>query len=44
MLSKYFYAKTRTKKFDDDLLWSMGEIRDKRVIIYGSSFFNRMEF
>ena len=36
MLSKYFYEKTKSKKFDDDLLWSMGEIKDKKVIIYGA--------
>ncbi len=36
MLSKYFYAKTKSKKFDDDLLWSMGEIKGKRVLIYGA--------
>ena len=36
MLSKYFIAKTNTKKFDDDMKWSMGEIYGKRVIIYGA--------
>lgn len=36
MLSKYFQIKTNTKKFDDDLLWSMGEIRNRRVILYGA--------
>lgn len=36
MLSKYFIAKTGTKKFDDDMKWSMGEIYGKRVIIYGA--------
>lgn len=36
MLSKYFEIKTKTKKFDDDLLWSMGEIKYKRVILYGA--------
>lgn len=36
MLSKYFQRKTKTKKFDDDLLWSMGEIKNKRVILYGA--------
>lgn len=36
MLSKYFYAKTKTRKFDDDLLWSMGEIKDKKVLLYGA--------
>ena len=36
MLSYYFRKKTKTKKFDDDLLWSMGEIKGKRVILYGA--------
>ena len=36
MLSKYFQLKTKTKKFDDDLLWSMGEIKGKRVILLGA--------
>lgn len=36
MLSKYFERKTKTKKFDDDLLWSMGEIKDKKVLLYGA--------
>ena len=36
MLSKYFQIKTKSKKFDDDLLWSMGEIKGKRVILYGA--------
>lgn len=36
MLSNYFIQKTKTKKFDDDLLWSMGEIKGKRVILYGA--------
>ena len=36
MLSKYFQLKTKTKKFDDDLLWSMGEIKGKKVILYGA--------
>ena len=36
MLSKYFYVKTKSKKFDDDLLWSMGEIKGKRVLLYGA--------
>lgn len=36
MLSYYFNLKTKTKKFDDDLLWSMGEIKGKRVILYGA--------
>ena len=36
MLSKYFQIKTKTKKFDDDLLWSMGEIKNRRVILYGA--------
>lgn len=36
MLSNYFKRKTKTKKFDDDLLWSMGEIKGKRVILYGA--------
>ncbi len=36
MLSKYFEMKTKTKKFDDDLLWSMGEIKDKKVLLYGA--------
>lgn len=36
MLSKYFEVKTRTKKFDDDLLWSMGEIKGKKVLLYGA--------
>ncbi|MGN1124646.1 MAG: hypothetical protein ACI4SM_00530 [Candidatus Gastranaerophilaceae bacterium] len=36
MLSKYFKIKTRSKKFDDDLLWSMGEIRGKKVLFYGA--------
>lgn len=36
MLSKYFIAKTNTKKFDDDMRWSMGEIYGKRVIIFGA--------
>ena len=35
MLSKYFQLKTKTKKFDDDLLWSMGEIKGKKFILYG---------
>ncbi|MBQ3312050.1 hypothetical protein IJG72_08235 [bacterium] len=36
MLSKYFYAKTQTEKFNNDLLWSMGEIKGRRVLIYGA--------
>ncbi|MBR2525331.1 hypothetical protein IKE67_02585 [bacterium] len=28
--------KTKTKKFDDDLLWSLGEIKGKKVILYGA--------
>ena len=36
MLSKYFEVKTKTKKFDDDLLWSMGEIRGKKVLLLGA--------
>ena len=36
MLSKYFQVKTKTKKFDDDLMWSMGEIKNRRVILYGA--------
>lgn len=36
MLSYYFKEKTKTKKFDDDLLWSMGEIKGKRTILYGA--------
>lgn len=36
MLSKYFQLKTKTKKFDDDLLWSMGEIKGKKVLLYGA--------
>ncbi|MBR1942657.1 hypothetical protein IJ843_02855 [bacterium] len=36
MLSKYFKIKTKTRKFDDDLLWSMGEIKDKKVLLYGA--------
>lgn len=36
MLSNYFKQKTKTKKFDDDLLWSMGEIKGRRVILYGA--------
>ena len=36
MLSKYFEKKTQTKKFDDDLLWSMGEIKNKKVLLYGA--------
>ena len=36
MLSYYFKLKTKTKKFDDDLLWSMGEIKGKRIILLGA--------
>lgn len=36
MLSYYFKRKTKTKKFDDDLLWSMGEIKGKKVLLYGA--------
>ncbi len=36
MLSKYFEIKTKSKKFDDDLLWSMGEIKGKKVLLYGA--------
>lgn len=36
MLSKYFEIKTKSKKFDDDLLWSMGEIKSKKVLLYGA--------
>ncbi len=36
MLSKYFQLKTKTKKFDDDLLWSMGEIKGRKVLLYGA--------
>lgn len=36
MLSKYFEIKTNSKKFEDDLLWSMGEIKGKKVILYGA--------
>lgn len=36
MLSKYFKSKIKTQKFDDDLLWSMGEIKDKKVLIFGA--------
>lgn len=37
MLSRYFKEKIKTRKFDDDLLWSMGEIKGKRVILYGAN-------
>ena len=36
MLSKYFEIKTNTEKFENDLRWSMGEIKDKKVLIYGA--------
>lgn len=36
MLSRYFKEKIKTRKFDDDLLWSMGEIKGKRVILLGA--------
>lgn len=36
MLSKYFQLKTQTQKFKDDLNWSLGEIKDKKVLIYGA--------
>ncbi len=36
MLSKYFEAKVKTQKFDDDLLWSMGEIKHKKVLLFGA--------
>ena len=36
MLSEYFKAKTALKKFDNDLLWSLGEIKDKKIIFYGA--------
>lgn len=36
MLSYYFQRKTKTRKFDNDLLWSMGEIKDKKIILYGA--------
>ena len=36
MLSKYFEVKTKSKKFDDDLLWSLGEIKGKKVLLYGA--------
>ncbi|MBR1681277.1 hypothetical protein IJ707_05765, partial [bacterium] len=36
MLSKYFHVKTKSRKFDDDLLWSMGEIKGKKVLLYGA--------
>lgn len=37
MLSDYYKRKTVTKKFEDDLNWSLGEIKGKRVIIYGGA-------
>ena len=36
MLTRYFKEKIKTRKFDDDLLWSMGEIKGKRVILLGA--------
>lgn len=36
MLSEYFKAKTALKKFDNDLIWSMGEIKNKKIIFYGA--------
>src|SRR5574344_1156950 len=36
MLSNYFLKKTAMKKFIDDLNWSIGEMKDKKVIIYGA--------
>lgn len=36
MLSRYFKEKIKTRKFDDDLLWSMGEIKGKKVILLGA--------
>ena len=45
MLSSYFYKKTKTKKFDDDLKWTIGELRDKKVLLYGAGegFLNLLE-
>ena len=36
MLSEYFKAKTKTKKFDEDLRSLISEIKDKKVILYGA--------
>lgn len=36
MLSAYFAKKINSKKFSDDLLWSIGEIKNKKVLLYGA--------
>lgn len=36
MLSKYFEIKINNKKFEDDLKWSLGELKDKKVLLYGA--------
>ena len=36
MLSKYFEIKTNSKKFNEDLLKLIGELKDKRVLLYGA--------
>jgi hypothetical protein len=36
MLSAYFKLKIESKKFKDDLKWSIGEIKDKKILLYGA--------
>ena len=35
MTTRYFDIKTATKKFEEDLLWTLGEIADKKVVLFG---------
>lgn len=36
MLSQYFKMQVKTEKFDNDLRWTIGEIKDKKVLVYGA--------
>ena len=35
MTTRYFDIKTATQKFEDDFFWTLGEIADKKVVLYG---------
>ena len=35
MTTSYFEIKTSTQKFKDDLLWTLGEIAEKKIVLFG---------